>query len=237
MDYKSHYDRLILRARERVLEGYSERHHVVPRCMGGTDLPDNLVALTAEEHYLTHQLLCKIHPHNGRLVHAAVLMSTRCGTNKAYGWLKRRHIAQLAENMLGNTHTLGYHHTDESKAKISARHLGAKRPPETRAKLRAAAMGNTRGLGKKLPPFTEEHRAKMRSAKVGAKLSEEHRAKIGAAHRGKKWPGRVLSQEHKDRVGAAHRGMKRTIETAARISAGLKAAWARRKANAMNGAS
>lgn len=30
MDYQSHYDRLITRARTRVLSGYSERHHVVP---------------------------------------------------------------------------------------------------------------------------------------------------------------------------------------------------------------
>ena len=200
--------------------------------MSGGNEPGNLVDLTPEEHFLAHQLLVKMNPHNGRLVHAAVLMSTRCGTNKAYGWLRRRHIAQLAENMIGNQHTLGYHHTDESKSKISARHRGAKRPLETRAKLRTAAMGNTRALGKKLPPFTEEHRAKLRAAKLGTKQSEEHRAKIGAAHRGRKWPGRVLSQEHKDRVGAAHRGMKRPLETGARISAGLKAAWARRKANA-----
>ena len=37
MNYFDHYDRLIARARTRVLEGYRERHHVLPRCMGGSN--------------------------------------------------------------------------------------------------------------------------------------------------------------------------------------------------------
>lgn len=47
MNYAAHYERLIERAKNRVLEGYRERHHILPRCMGGTNAPDNLVDLTA----------------------------------------------------------------------------------------------------------------------------------------------------------------------------------------------
>jgi hypothetical protein len=36
---------------------YYESHHIVPRWMGGTDSDDNLVLLTAREHYLAHYLL------------------------------------------------------------------------------------------------------------------------------------------------------------------------------------
>lgn len=94
MDYQKHYDRLIQKARERILEGYSERHHVVPKCLGGSDDKTNLVDLTPEEHYVAHQLLVKMHPENGKLVHAARMM-TYCSDgsrvqNKLYGWLKRK---------------------------------------------------------------------------------------------------------------------------------------------------
>lgn len=38
---------------------YVERHHVVPRALGGTDEPANIVALTPEDHYFAHLLLAK----------------------------------------------------------------------------------------------------------------------------------------------------------------------------------
>ena len=39
----------------------SEKHHIIPRCMGGNDLKNNLVSLTIEEHFLAHKLLAKIY--------------------------------------------------------------------------------------------------------------------------------------------------------------------------------
>lgn len=75
MNYSYHYDRLITRARCRILSGYRERHHVIPRCMGGTDAIDNLVNLTPEEHYVAHQLLVKMYPGIRGLIFAIVLMS------------------------------------------------------------------------------------------------------------------------------------------------------------------
>lgn len=54
------YFALIDRAKARAVEGYTERHHIIPRCMGGTDACNNIVRLTAREHYLAHLLLCKM---------------------------------------------------------------------------------------------------------------------------------------------------------------------------------
>lgn len=57
MDCKAVYDNLMQKARSRGgVAGYSEKHHVVPRCLGGGNSKDNLVVLTAEEHFLAHQL-------------------------------------------------------------------------------------------------------------------------------------------------------------------------------------
>lgn len=40
-------------------EVYGEIHHILPKCLGGNDIKDNLVKLTAKEHYVVHHLLCK----------------------------------------------------------------------------------------------------------------------------------------------------------------------------------
>ena len=77
MNYTTHYQRLIARARIRALTGYRERHHVIPRCMGGDDSPTNLVGLTPEEHYVAHQLLVKMYPWSKKLLSAVVLMAQR----------------------------------------------------------------------------------------------------------------------------------------------------------------
>ena len=95
MDYKKHYNLLIERAKTRTLTGYFERHHIVPKCLGGSNKEENIVALTPEEHYVAHQLLVMMYPGVDSLVYAANKMTVTSHTtqrnNKRYGWLKRRH--------------------------------------------------------------------------------------------------------------------------------------------------
>ena len=90
MNYEKIYDSLISNAQNRILETYTETHHIVPKCIGGTDNINNLVELTPEEHYLAHQLLVKIYRQNHSLVKAAAMMIPNRPSNKMYGWLKRR---------------------------------------------------------------------------------------------------------------------------------------------------
>ena len=49
---------------------YYENHHVLPKCLNGTNNKDNLVLLTAREHYICHKLLTHIYPENRKLVNA-----------------------------------------------------------------------------------------------------------------------------------------------------------------------
>lgn len=49
---------------------YHERHHIKPRCMGGTDEDENLVDLFAREHFEAHRLLALENPDNEKLVYA-----------------------------------------------------------------------------------------------------------------------------------------------------------------------
>ena len=41
------------------LDEYGEKHHIIPRSLGGLDESSNLVRLTAREHYICHYLLTK----------------------------------------------------------------------------------------------------------------------------------------------------------------------------------
>lgn len=95
MNYKKHYDLLISRAKTRTLDIYTEKHHIIPKCIGGSNNPDNLVKLTPEEHYVAHQLLIKIYPNVDALVYAAKRMTSQSNIlqrrNKLYGWLRKKH--------------------------------------------------------------------------------------------------------------------------------------------------
>lgn len=50
-------------------EEYHERHHIIPRCMGGTNEKDNLIDLYAREHFEAHKLLALENPENNKLVY------------------------------------------------------------------------------------------------------------------------------------------------------------------------
>ena len=101
MDYTKHYNKLIERANDRNLNVYTESHHIIPRCMGGSDSNDNLVILTPEEHYVAHQLLVKMYPYNHSILKAATMMVPNRPSNKMYGWLRRRLSATMSLSQRG----------------------------------------------------------------------------------------------------------------------------------------
>ena len=61
MNYQKIYNQLIQKRQANPVIGYKEKHHIVPRCMNGTNEKTNLVGLTAREHYIAHMLLWKIY--------------------------------------------------------------------------------------------------------------------------------------------------------------------------------
>ena len=214
MNYKAHYERLIARARKRVLGGYVERHHVVPRCMGGGDETHNIVALTAEEHYVAHQLLVKINQKHTGLIHAAVFMAKKATGAKAYGWLRRRHALLMSIRFTGKPLSdrhrklvslakTGKPHprTQEWSAKIGAANRGRKHSAVALERMSLAQRGNKHNLGKK---FTQAHRANLSASLMGHRGCKgihktiEHRAKIAAALR-----GRPLSEDRKAKISRA----------------------------------
>lgn len=129
MNYKKHYDLLITRGKNRKLKEYVEQHHIMPKCMGGGDEPENLVELTPEEHYLAHQLLMKMYPDVRGLAYATQLMTVHDTdsrtTNKLFGWIRRRCAKSMSEWVIQwqkeNGHPKGMSgktHTEEKKRQI-----------------------------------------------------------------------------------------------------------------------
>lgn len=76
MNHSKVYFDIIDRAKHRGLDktkydNYHEIHHIIPKCMGGSNDKDNLVMLTAKEHFVCHLLLEKMYPQEKGLKLAA----------------------------------------------------------------------------------------------------------------------------------------------------------------------
>jgi len=106
MNYQRIYDQIIDRAKNRYLNGYYEKHHILPKCLGGSNEKENLVNLTAREHFLCHMLLCRIYPNNKQLSYALFLMSTNKNkkdyqkykvSSKTYERIKEEHSKLLKQ--------------------------------------------------------------------------------------------------------------------------------------------
>lgn len=57
--YLRWYEAIVQSAKERKLQGYVEKHHVLPLSMGGSNSPDNIIEVTAREHFILHALLTR----------------------------------------------------------------------------------------------------------------------------------------------------------------------------------
>jgi hypothetical protein len=81
MDHYNHYISLIKKhgSVSKPISGYNERHHILPKCMGGDDSYDNLIYLGAREHLLAHWLLMKAFPEVKGLKIAYTTMCSRDG--------------------------------------------------------------------------------------------------------------------------------------------------------------
>jgi hypothetical protein len=77
MDYKKHYKRLIeTRLNRTPIKGeYYEKHHIIPKCWGGSNKKENIVKLTGREHYIAHWLLYRMRPHSEKVSLAFWMMS------------------------------------------------------------------------------------------------------------------------------------------------------------------
>lgn len=98
LNYKKHYRLLVEKALERVsCNQYTEKHHILPKCLGGPDDPENIVSFTAREHFVAHWLLHRAYPNHGGLAQAFVAMCSFEGRNHKRYTPSSRAVAEAAE--------------------------------------------------------------------------------------------------------------------------------------------
>ena len=144
-----------------ILENYNENHHIIPRSCGGSDDADNLVMLSARQHFICHLLLPKmmrLQKHKNSMRFALRLMSftTDPINNRRYKIKSSRLIESIR-----NCHK-GIPKSEATKQRIS-----------DAAKNRAPRQ------------HTEETKQKIGNAHRGRTLSNEHKQKIAATLTGK----------------------------------------------------
>ena len=76
MNYQKIYDDLMETRRTKNLDTkeYCEKHHIIPRCLGGTNSNENLIMLTYREHFIAHWLLCRINISHSGIQYAFLCM-------------------------------------------------------------------------------------------------------------------------------------------------------------------
>jgi NUMOD3 motif len=193
MNYQHIYDKLVKGAQSRIVTiGYTEKHHIVPRTMGGSDDVSNIVIFTAREHFIAHLLLAKIH--GGPMWHAAHMMSNmKRYTNRKYEKVKEEHAKQ-----------------------VSIRHSGKIVSDETRKKLSDSHKGHSWNKG---IPKTEEHKQKYKESRLAnggwiCPESKKEQQRITMKGNGNHMWGkthddearRIISEANKQKVTCPHCG-------------------------------
>ena len=164
MDYSRQYNLIINKAKERVLEEYSETHHIIPKCLGGTNENTNLVELTPREHLICHRLLVKMYPNNISLHRAYNAMGTRCNFSSKLFAKTRKYISE---------YQTGTKLSEETKQKMSKTRKGVLKSEETKRKMSLAQKGNTKGSKNKGTFFW------INNGVVGKRVSSEEKIPEG----------------------------------------------------------
>lgn len=204
MNYQRIHDQIIDHAKTRTLgkEIYTEKHHIIPKSMNGMDVKENLVRLTAREHYLIHWLLYMIYRtlpmayawHAMKVANHQ--MNGQRYTSHTFEYLRRNaSIVYSGKNnpMYGKTHS------EETRLKMSQNKRG--RPAWNKGlKCPTEKSSWNKGI-----PCSEEVKRKITEKNTGSKRSEETKKKQSLAAIGK-----VKSETAKLNMSIAARSKKST---------------------------
>lgn len=185
--YSNLYQKIVENARTKEYNCYTEIHHIIPRCIGGTDDPDNLVRVSYREHYILHYLLTKMYDSDS-LVYAFCAMNhmnvNKYSNSRLYESAKKIWIENIkmkprsieCKNKISNSWT--EERKESHRKKVSGENHWTSREPKEKVEKITEIMRDN---------ITDEHRRKQ-----GDSLRERYRndpdlrKKVGDASRGKK---------------------------------------------------
>jgi len=165
------------------VDGYTERHHIIPKSCGGSNRKDDLVSLSAREHYICHRLLVRmvegdvkrkmIYGLSCMLQVKTVAQNRYMPSSRTVEVIK----TQWRDSLKGRkTWNKGIPLSEEQKEKLRQANLGKTytRSPEYLEKQRLAQTGLSRGKGRV-------------SNRKGIAMSQEQKEKLSQSHKGKPW--------------------------------------------------
>ena len=196
--FLARYNAIIGHYKTTVVEGFVEKHHITPKCMGGDDSYSNLVALPPRAHIICHYILHKAYPENKSLAYAFSMMAVN---NKSQ---YRRMSSRLYE---------------KTRTARSSALKGVKLTEEQKAKLRVPKKNKQNYKGKK----SESHRKNISAALTGISRTAEHQEKLNqsmqswyeeqrqqTATRNAEWREEFLNSGMNRREFAIHKGVSYT---------------------------
>jgi len=174
MNYNAIYNDIIERAKSenriKHEKHYNENHHIIPRCVGGTDDKENIVLLTAREHYICHKLLTYIYNGNRKIACAFHRMTFSKKLNyrissRDYAYAKELyHIIPMPE---------------ETRKKIKDSLSGEKNPMFGKSPTNKGIKLTEEQLNKRKNIIvSEETKEKMRNSHTGKYKSDKTKQKI-----------------------------------------------------------
>jgi hypothetical protein len=205
--YTKCYYNIIDRAKSRVLakEIYTEKHHIIPRSLGGTNDSKNLVELTAKEHRLVHILLPRmtINAAHTKSMWYALWMMLRTKNKNQYRTISQGSAFEMAKIKVA-----------ENSSRL---HKGKIVSKETREKISRSCRGRSSSFKGKTHSI--ESRKKLSSAHKGKTISSDTVNKILESRKHYRH-----SSETKEKISNGNKGKTviHSIETKNKISQTLR---------------
>ncbi|ALP47430.1 mob-like homing endonuclease [Vibrio phage phi-ST2] len=164
--YTKWYISLIENRIQNTPDGYSEKHHILPKCAGGSDESHNLVRLTAREHYIAHLLLAKMF--NGNLKHRLKFALTAFNMSNGSQQREFNMNSRLFESMTKDARKdAAKHHIGKFAAICIATGETEYIRVDDERYLRGEYVAKSKGVLKGTTK-TEEHKRKLAKSKVGS---------------------------------------------------------------------
>jgi hypothetical protein len=211
--YQTWYQNITDRARDRELNGYVERHHIIPESLGGSDDADNLVKLTAREHFICHWLLTKIYTGEAKskMIYALNGMKRNGKCTQRYETLITSRVYEKLKKEFSIVHSA----TMKGKVPINK---GVPMSEEQKAAIRATKAANpTKMSAESIARRSDKIRGQKRTEEQKNNIRQAVKAKLEANPRG------PMSDLHKEAISQGTKGKAKPPGQGAAISATVAA--------------
>ena len=205
--YSKTYFSITANAKQRIVEGYTELHHIIPQSMGGNNEKENLVELTAREHFICHWLLVKMTEGDDRSKMLYALKGM-----KAENKFQQRYQTKITARVY---ETYRIEHAENHSKTMKGRpasNKGRPMPEEQKQLLREKAKAN-HANGK---VYSKESQEKRVAKILGQKRTDETKRLMSLASKGK--PKGPMSEEEKLKRSITMTGQKKVKTHGANVA-------------------